>query len=95
MYQYLLGHEYWSYVEEPNGATPDSTHMDFPAWEQSANRVLYCFPSSVGDQLLSYIWDAKTPKHNGQETAAPARAQQCPIERFFCGRFDNPDQEHP
>ena len=62
MHQYLLGHEYWSYVEGANDAAPDLTHMDFSALEQSANRVLYCLASSVGDQLLSYIQDAKTPK---------------------------------
>ena len=62
MHQYLLGHGYWSYVDGANDATPESTHRDFPAWEQSASRVLYCFASSVGDQLLSYIRDAKTPK---------------------------------
>ena len=39
-----------------------STHRNFPACEQSASRVLYCFTSSVGDQLLRYIRDAKTPK---------------------------------
>mgnify|MGYP002776136822 CR=1 FL=1 len=62
MHHYLLGHGYWSYVEGANDATPDSTHMDFPAWEQSASKVLYCFASSISDQRLSYIRDAKTPK---------------------------------
>ena len=62
MHQYLLGHGYWSYVEGANDAAPDSTHGDFPAWEQAASRVLYCFTSYVSDQLLSYIRDAKTPK---------------------------------
>ena len=62
MHQYLLGHGYWSYVEGANDATPESTHRDFPAWEQSASRILYCFTSCVGEQLLSYIWDAQTPK---------------------------------
>ena len=37
-------------------------HRDFPAWEQSASRVLYCFASCVGEQLLSYVRDAQTPK---------------------------------
>ena len=46
----------------PNDKAPDSTHRDFPAWEQSSSRVLYCFASYVGEQLLSYIRDAKTPK---------------------------------
>ena len=62
MHQYLLGHGYWSYVEGANDATLNSTHMEFPTWEQSASRVLYCFASSVDDQLLSYIRDVKTPK---------------------------------
>ena len=39
-----------------------SKHKDFPAWEQSASKVLYCFASCVGKQLLSYIRDAKTAK---------------------------------
>ena len=62
MHQYLLGHGYWSYVDGANDTTPNSTHRDFPAWEQSARKVLYCFVSCVGEQLLSYIRDAKTPK---------------------------------
>ena len=62
MHQYLLGHGYWSYVEGANDAAPDSAHKDFPVWEQAASRVMYCFASSVGDQLLSHIRDAKTPK---------------------------------
>ena len=62
MHQYLLGHVYWSYVEGVNEAASDSTHWDFPAWEQATSRVLYYFASSVGDQLLSYIRNAKTPK---------------------------------
>ena len=62
MHKYLLGHGYWSYVEGANDATPYLAHMDFSAWEQSAIIVLYCFASNVGDQLFSYIRDAKTPK---------------------------------
>ena len=62
MHQYLLGHGYWSYVEGANDATLNSTHMEFPTWEQSASRVLYCFASIIDDQLLSYIRDTKTPK---------------------------------
>ena len=62
MHQYLLGHEYWSYVEGANDVVPDLTHRDFPVWEQSASIVLYYFASNVGDQLLSYIRDAKTSK---------------------------------
>ena len=45
-----------------NYAAPDLTHRDFSAWEQSTSRVFYYFASNVGDQLLSYIRDAKTPK---------------------------------
>ena len=62
MHQYLLGHDYWSYVDGANDAASEPTQRDFPAWEQSASRVLYCFASSVGEQLLSYVWDAKMPK---------------------------------
>ena len=52
----------WSYVERANDAAPESRHRDFPAWEQSARRILYCFASCVGEQLLRYIRDAKTRK---------------------------------
>ena len=41
---------------------PDTTHRDPSAWEQAASRVMYCFASSVNDQLLNHIRDAKTPK---------------------------------
>ena len=43
MHQYLLGHGYWSYVDGANDAAPEPTHRDFPAWEQSASRLLYYF----------------------------------------------------
>ena len=33
MHQYLLGHEYWSYVDGANHTAPDSTNRDFPSWE--------------------------------------------------------------
>ena len=62
MHQYLLGHGYWSYVDGANDTAPEPTHANFPAWEQSASRVMYCFASCVGEQLLSYIRDARTPK---------------------------------
>ena len=61
MHEYLLRFRYWSYVEGANDSAPDLTHKDFPAWEQSASGVLYCFASSVNDKLLSYIKDAKMP----------------------------------
>ena len=48
MHQYLLGDDYWSYVEGVNDAAPESTHRDFPAWEQLASTVLYCFLFCVG-----------------------------------------------
>ena len=47
--QYLLRHGYWSYVEGGNAAAPKSTHKDFPAWEQSSSRILYCFTSCVSE----------------------------------------------
>jgi hypothetical protein len=62
MHQYLLGHGYWSYVDGANDTTPDPTDAGFAAWEKSASRVMYCFASYVGKQLLCYIWDAGTPK---------------------------------
>ena len=62
MHHYLLGHGYWSYVDGANDAAPESTHREFPAWEQAASGVLYCFASCVSDQLLSYLRDARTPK---------------------------------
>jgi hypothetical protein len=62
MYQYLVGHGYWSYVDGANAIAPDPTDASFPAWEKSASRVMYCFVSCVGEQLLSYTRDAGTPK---------------------------------
>ena len=62
MHQYLLGHGYWSYVEGANDAAPDSTHKDYPAWEQAASRVLYSLASYVHYQMLGYIGGAKMPK---------------------------------
>ena len=40
MHQYLLKHGYWSYVDGANDVAPESTHRDFPTWEQAASRVL-------------------------------------------------------
>ena len=47
MQQYLLRHGYWSYGEGAIDAASDVTHKDFPAWEQAASTVMYCFTSSV------------------------------------------------
>ena len=63
MHQYLLGHGYLSYVEGANDAALDVTHKDFSAWEHATSIVMYCFMSSVGDELLSYIRDAKMLKY--------------------------------
>jgi hypothetical protein len=46
---------YGSYVDGANDTAPDPTDADYPAWEKLASRVLYCFASCVGDQLLSYV----------------------------------------
>ena len=62
MHQYLLGHGYWSYVDGANDVALNATHMDTTAWDQAASRVMYYFTSSVSDQLLSHIRDAKMPK---------------------------------
>ena len=62
MHWYLLGHRYCSYVNGANDAAPEPTNRDFPAWEQSASRVLYCFASIVSEQFLSYIRDVRMPE---------------------------------
>jgi hypothetical protein len=62
MHQYLLGHGYWSYVDGAHDTAPDPTDAGFAAWEKSASKVMYCFASCVGEQLLCYIRDAGTPK---------------------------------
>jgi hypothetical protein len=62
MHQYLLGHDYWSYVDGANDTAPDPIDVGFAAWEKSASRVMYYFASCVGEQLLCYIRDAGTPK---------------------------------
>ena len=62
MHQYLLGHGYWSYVDGANDVVPDATHRDLLASEQVASRVMYYFASSITNQLLNHIRDAKTPK---------------------------------
>ena len=40
MHLYLLGHAYWSYVDEANGVVPDVTHRDTSAWDQAGRRVM-------------------------------------------------------
>jgi hypothetical protein len=55
MHQYLLGHG-------GNDTAPDPADAGYAAWEKSASRVMYCFASCVGEQLLCYIRDAGTPK---------------------------------
>ena len=47
MHQYLLGHDYWSYVERANEIAREPTHKDFSVWEQGWSRVLYCVMSCV------------------------------------------------
>ena len=64
LHQHLLGHGYWSYVGGANDSAPDATHKDPMASEQVASRVLYCFTSSVSDQLFNNIRDAKMPKES-------------------------------
>jgi hypothetical protein len=62
MHQYLLGHGYWSNVDGANDTAPDLIDASFPAWEKSASRLIYCFASCVGEQLLCYVRDTGTPK---------------------------------
>ena len=49
-------------MEGVNEVASDSSHKDFPTWEQAAGRMLYCLASYVHDQMLGYIRVAKTPK---------------------------------
>ena len=62
MHQYLVGQGYWSYFKGAHENQPNSTHADYPAWEQAASRVLYCLASCVHDHMPGYIRDSKTPK---------------------------------
>ena len=62
MHQYLVGQGYWSYITRAHENQPNSTHADYPTWEQPASRVLYCLSSCVHDHMLCYIRDSKTPK---------------------------------
>ena len=55
MHQYLLWHDYWSYVDGANDEALEATHRDSLAWEQEASRVMYYFASSVTDELLIHI----------------------------------------
>ena len=108
MHQYLLGHDYWSYVDGANDAAPEPTHKDFPAWEQSTSRVLYCFASCVGEQLLSYVRDAQTPKgawenlqegfrreYHNSEASAPTGVEQLTTTRLVGGGLYLEDQGYP
>ena len=38
MHQYLVGQGYWSYIQGAHENQPDSTHANYPAWEQAASR---------------------------------------------------------
>ena len=61
MHPYLIGQGYWSYIQGARENQPDSTHANYPAWEQAASRVMYCLASCVHDHMLGYIRDSKTP----------------------------------
>ena len=62
MHQYLVGQGYWSYIIGTHKNPPNSTHADYPAWEQAASRVLYFLAWCIHDHMLGYIRDSKTPK---------------------------------
>ena len=64
MHQYLLGHGYWSYIDGANDGALDATHKDPSTWEQAASKVMYHLASSVSDQLIIHIRDAKMPKES-------------------------------
>ena len=98
MHQYLLGHGYWSYVEGANDAAPESTHRDFPAWEQSASRILYCFASSVGCMnakgCVGKSEEDLRREHHSQEASAPTGVEQPTTTRFVGGGLHLKDQGH-
>ena len=54
--------QHWSHVDEANDVAPESKHREFPTWKQAGSIVIYYFSSCVSDQILSYIWDTRTPK---------------------------------
>ena len=62
MNQYLVGQGYWSYIIGAHEDKPETTHANYPTWEQGASQVLYCLTTCVHDHMLSHIRDAKTPK---------------------------------
>ena len=62
MNQYLVGQGYWSYINGAQENKPETTHANYPTWEQGASRVMYCLATCVNDHMLSHIRDAKTPK---------------------------------
>ena len=62
MHQYLVGQGYWSHIKGAHENKPNPTHVDYPAWEQAANHVLYCLASCVHNHMLGFICKAKTPK---------------------------------
>ena len=64
MHHYLLGHDYWSYVEGGNEVVPELAHKDFLVWEQEASKVLYYLVFCVHDQMLGYIRDVKMLKED-------------------------------
>ena len=33
-HQYLLKHNYWSYIDRANNTTPGVAHTELPAWEK-------------------------------------------------------------
>ena len=61
MHQYLVGQGYWSYIQGAHENQPDSTHANYPAWEQATSSVMYCLALCVHDHMLGYIRDSKTP----------------------------------
>ena len=64
MHQYLLEHDYQSYIHGENEVAPKSTHKDFPAWEQTASRVLYCLlQMMLDDNRVPVTWWKKLEWH--------------------------------
>mgnify|MGYP006970525355 CR=1 FL=1 len=97
MHQYLLKHEHRSYIDGENEVMLDPSHKDFPAWEQTTSRVLYCLPPYVHDKMQGYILHKRCEeiegglekfekefrrRYHSPQVAAQARAQQYPSKGY-------------
>ena len=62
MHQYLLGHDYRSYIHGENEVAQEPTHKDFLVWEHIVNRVLHFLVVGIKGRLLLCILSMNTSK---------------------------------